>query len=141
MWKYTYSRQNKQNGENLSTCTVHCHNIGRTFNLHPYRESDKPTVKHGKDIHAPFCTKICNETSLGLNTVCKDSCFHWNFKQHIWAFLLHNYMVLCKNGRNGKQKKSILKSYVRLFSYFCSQLLTLKGLVYDIRKIRIRTYG
>lgn len=43
---------------------------------------DKPTVKHGKDIHAPFCTKICNETSLDLKTVAKVV-VSIDIKQHI----------------------------------------------------------
>ena len=124
MWKYTYSRQNKQNGENLSTCTVHCHNIGRTFNLHPYRESGQTHRKHGKDIHAPFCTKICNETSLDLKTVAKIV-VSIDIKQHIRVFFAQ-FIWYCAKWKEWKTEKKHFEIVCEIIFVFLQSVINSK---------------
>lgn len=61
---------------------VHTQNIGRAFNLHPYRESGQTHRKTWKRHTRSLLYQICNETSLDLKTVAKVV-VSIDIKQHI----------------------------------------------------------
>lgn len=66
----------------IATCTVHSQNIGRTFNLHPYRKVWSLHTVTWKRHTRSLLYQIYNETSLDLNTLAKIV-VSIDIKQHI----------------------------------------------------------
>ena len=99
----------------ITTCTVHCHNIGRTFNLHPYRESGQTHRKTWKRHTRSLLYQICNETSLDLNTLAKVVVFIEILSSILGLFYCTIYMVLCKMEGVGNRK---IAFWNRMWNYF-----------------------